>query len=302
MYLRGLVIYLWAMDAVHLFFNARAEWVLIRHPGLYGQISLDLLWGGIFSSLVSLPVQVFFVLRIWKLSNFGGSLTWKVFNVGAVIALILCSIFQVVGYIIFVVLVIRGPKDYNGIVLIEKLPIAFWSAGAAEDLLISFMLLWVLWRDRIVDVLAGLRGANDAPAYWYSSSTERLMRRVTIVLINTGLWTSLCALATIIALRVAPNKPIYPGFFFSLGPLYCNTLLANLNGRGFVRGEEYSVVEPRSIILQNPFKAATRADIPIRPIGEIVPLGDMNTNVFEVQKDQVEATEGSSCDDAPLNV
>ncbi|KAI0711445.1 hypothetical protein C8Q76DRAFT_58819 [Earliella scabrosa] len=298
-FLKLFVVYLWVMDSVHLYFDALAEWLLIRHPGLPDMISKEIIWGGLFTGLVALPVQIYFVLRIWKLVNLNRSKGWRYISLGIIIILVLCSLFQFVAYVVFLYLILRGRQDAQGIILIAKLPTAFWAAGAAEDVVISLTLLWLLWRDRIVDSLAGLRGADNAPVQTVSNSTERLMRRVSIVVVNTGLWTAVCALAMVIALQINPTFQLYPGLFFCLGPLYCNTLLANLNGRGFIRGEEYTTVydttRTRRSFLSNPFKTRSTGDLSSRATkvgaGNIIPLGDMSTTYFETPTNSVKRKE-----------
>ncbi|KAI0747058.1 hypothetical protein C8Q80DRAFT_1179090 [Daedaleopsis nitida] len=283
------------MDTIHLYFDARAEWVLIRHPGAPGLVSKDILWGGLFTGFVSLPTQVYFVLRIRRLVNLNQTRAWRWFTFIVVSTFILCSIFQFVGYVVFLYLCLQGPKSFEGVVLIEKLPIAFWAAGAAEDVLISLILLWLLWRDRIINTLAGLRGEETDPMTAPSQRTTRLLQRVSIVVLNTGIWTAGVALAIIIALRIAPALQLYPGLFFNLGPLYCNTLLANLNGRGFIRGDEYEIDDPtrfRSVFLRNRLKTAsspgnkTRSQI-TTAVPEPIQLKDLSTARASTEIDKV---------------
>jgi len=52
---------------------------------------------------------------------------------------------------------------------------------------------------------------------------------------NTGLLTSICAVASLVSITAAPNTFYYIGFFFCIGRLYCNSLLAALNVRKNIR-------------------------------------------------------------------
>ncbi|KAJ7826140.1 hypothetical protein B0H13DRAFT_2374531 [Mycena leptocephala] len=54
--------------------------------------------------------------------------------------------------------------------------------------------------------------------------------------INTGLLTSLCAVASLISLIVSPTTLVYASFYFCIGRLYSNALLASLNARDIIRG------------------------------------------------------------------
>jgi len=53
--------------------------------------------------------------------------------------------------------------------------------------------------------------------------------------VQTGMLTSLCAIDSLISIAVSPNTFIYISFYFLLGRLYCNSLLATLNVRKAIR-------------------------------------------------------------------
>ncbi|KAI0315344.1 hypothetical protein OF83DRAFT_1132460, partial [Amylostereum chailletii] len=216
--LKLLVVHLWLMDTVHLVFIIKGAWLTISTPGLAFSLSRDYLWAGIFSGLVALPVQLFFLYRIWRFIGKEHMWRWLLF-----VVFVLCSSFQFFGYVAFHVYCLRGLQTGEVIIIIEKLPMAIWGVGAAQDVLIAATLLFVLWRARIVD---DLRGSNQ------------MLNRLSIFVVNTGLWTAACAVAIIVALSVNPVSQLYVALFFVLCPLYCNTLLANLNGRGFIRGSD----------------------------------------------------------------
>lgn len=63
-----------------------------------------------------------------------------------------------------------------------------------------------------------------------------MVQRFTIVVVNTGFATTIATLLTIIFLKVEPNTLIYVFFDFLISPLYCNSVLANLNSRDYIRG------------------------------------------------------------------
>ncbi|KAN0082511.1 hypothetical protein V8E55_008306 [Tylopilus felleus] len=69
------------------------------------------------------------------------------------------------------------------------------------------------------------------------SSTAHVLQRLTVFAVNTGIWTTLFALLSVILLHVFPSNLIHAVFVVPLCPVYCNTLLANLNVRAYVRGE-----------------------------------------------------------------
>lgn len=99
-----------------------------------------------------------------------------------------------------------------------------------------------------------------------SSRTEKLLLRLSIVIINTGLWTALVALFIILTashsflacsmqlspppqLVIWPQIQIYVSLYFILCPLYCNTLLANFNSREYVRGADFDTEKGNSGIM-----------------------------------------------------
>ncbi|KAL7282719.1 hypothetical protein ACG7TL_004193 [Trametes sanguinea] len=239
------VVYIWIMDTVHQILTNRGFWVLISRVHDPFILSREYLWAGLFTSLVTLPTQLFFTLRIWRLSKNH----WLV-----PLIFVPCTLFQFAGYIAFLVICLRGGPTAEIIFVIQKLPMAFWGVGAAEDILISLTLIFLLWHNRNP---GGFR------------STDRLIYRLTVFAINTGVWTALCALFTIITLAAYPNIQIYVSLNLVICPLYCNTLLANLNARGYIRGDDFT--EPnrsstsrtarshpgRNVIAFAPFRSTT---------------------------------------------
>ncbi|KAI0686665.1 hypothetical protein C8T65DRAFT_677034 [Cerioporus squamosus] len=210
---RLLVAYLWLMDTIHQVITNRGFWVLISRVHDPFVLSREYLWAGLFTSLVTLPTQLFFVMRIWEFSN----RHWTV-----PLFFIPCSLFQFAGYIAFLVICLNGGTTAKIIFVIENLPMAFWGVQAAEDVIISLSLVYLLWSRRVSSRF---------------KSTDKLLYRLTVFVINTGMWTALCALFTIITLAAYPNVQIYVSLNFVVCPLYCNTLLANLNARGYLRGD-----------------------------------------------------------------
>ncbi|KAG9317623.1 hypothetical protein JVU11DRAFT_1833 [Chiua virens] len=64
-----------------------------------------------------------------------------------------------------------------------------------------------------------------------------LIDKLIVFSINTGLLTSVFALASLISISAWPHSLAYVTFYFCMGRLYCNTLLATLNARKILRGE-----------------------------------------------------------------
>ncbi|KAK0466155.1 uncharacterized protein EV420DRAFT_1636753 [Desarmillaria tabescens] len=102
---------------------------------------------------------------------------------------------------------------------VTKLLESVWAISAAVDILISASLLSILWI-----------GRKDA-----LRSTTQILHRLSILIVNTGLWTSLVTLLTLLGLVIWEEQDIYAALSFITCPLYCNTLLANLNTRDYIR-------------------------------------------------------------------
>ncbi|KAJ4490595.1 hypothetical protein J3R30DRAFT_3694290 [Lentinula aciculospora] len=91
--------------------------------------------------------------------------------------------------------------------------------------------------------------------------SDSIINKLIIFSINTGALTSLCAIASMLSILLAPETFIYISFFFCMGRLYANSLLATLNIRTLIRKEGGSNVQASG------------------DTGSI-PLGNYNTSVF----------------------
>ncbi|KAJ3865321.1 hypothetical protein EV359DRAFT_80590 [Lentinula novae-zelandiae] len=91
--------------------------------------------------------------------------------------------------------------------------------------------------------------------------SDSIINKLIIFSINTGALTSLCAIASMLSILLAPATFIYISFFFCMGRLYANSLLATLNIRTLMRKEGGSNVQASG------------------DTGSI-PLGNYNTSIF----------------------
>ncbi|KAJ3892555.1 hypothetical protein GG344DRAFT_64536 [Lentinula edodes] len=91
--------------------------------------------------------------------------------------------------------------------------------------------------------------------------SDSIINKLIIFSINTGALTSLCAIASMLSILLAPATFIYISFFFCMGRLYANSLLATLNIRTLIRKEGGSNVQASG------------------DTGSI-PLGNYNTSIF----------------------
>ncbi|KAJ6498103.1 hypothetical protein C8R47DRAFT_1112826 [Mycena vitilis] len=219
LWIKFMVAWLWLMDTAHTVIVARGFWVLVYKVHDPFILSQEYLYAGVFTALVALPTQLFFTYRVWKISN-----KWTPLAVVFVIA----AVYQLGASIAFTTICLQHGPTAEIIFQIEKLPMSLWGVGAAQDILISAVLLWMLWTSR------------GGP---YFHSTDQMLARLSVLVVNTGVWTALVALFIIITMVAWPTVQIYVSLYFILCPLYCNTLLANLNARQFIRGRDF--YEPR---------------------------------------------------------
>ncbi|KAF4573459.1 hypothetical protein EYR36_007974 [Pleurotus pulmonarius] len=104
---------------------------------------------------------------------------------------------------------------------LQKLLKSIWGVSAVEDTLITLVLFYMLWKQRDGELLG---------------QTSQLLYRVMFIGINTGTWTALVALFALITMTVWPNSMAFVSLNLVISPIYCNTLLANLNARDYIRG------------------------------------------------------------------
>ncbi|KAL1667975.1 hypothetical protein GGF50DRAFT_86430 [Schizophyllum commune] len=72
----------------------------------------------------------------------------------------------------------------------------------------------------------------------YEGRTSSMLRRLCIFSVNTGTWTAVFAIATLILYELRPLDNYWAIFDFGVCGVYSNTLLANLNARNYARGDE----------------------------------------------------------------
>ncbi|KAJ7756411.1 hypothetical protein DFH07DRAFT_959065 [Mycena maculata] len=85
----------------------------------------------------------------------------------------------------------------------------------------------------------------------FAAQTQSMIRRLNMMIINTGLITTISTILTIIFVGVQPATFTYAFFNILVSPLYGNSVMANLNSREYVRaaGSDYNVTS--SIELRN---------------------------------------------------
>ncbi|KAJ7708790.1 hypothetical protein B0H17DRAFT_365519 [Mycena rosella] len=163
----------------------------------------------LFNGLTALLVQSFLTVRIWRLSNGNKWLT------GVALALVLAEFGCVLAYVAMSL----GLHTFVELGELKHLSITVNALAAAGDVVIATTLCILLRSSR-----TGFHRSNT------------IIRKLMMFSIETCALTSLCAIASLISIVVAGNTFIYILFFFCMGRLYANSLLATLNARKMIRG------------------------------------------------------------------
>ncbi|KAG1857209.1 hypothetical protein C8R48DRAFT_717539 [Suillus tomentosus] len=174
----------------------------------------------LFNGFTGFMVQSFLAKRVYHLSNKNMIIT------ASVMSLVIAEFVIVVIYVAKAV----GLTTFAQVPQIRTLSMSINAIAAAGDILIAVLLCTFLQRSR-----TGFR------------RSETMIKKLMLFTINTGLLTSICAMMSLISIAVWPDTYIYIAFYFCVGRLYCNSLLAILNARKDIRRN--SCDEPLSISL-----------------------------------------------------
>ncbi|KAH9481261.1 hypothetical protein JR316_0005783 [Psilocybe cubensis] len=96
---------------------------------------------------------------------------------------------------------------------------------------------WLLYLGFAADVIADVLIAVSLCTILLRSktgikSTDSKVSFIMAFTVNTGLLTSICALACLITYAIWPQRFIFLGIYFAQSKLYVNALLGSLNARG----------------------------------------------------------------------
>ncbi|KXN90321.1 hypothetical protein AN958_04354 [Leucoagaricus sp. SymC.cos] len=181
----------------------------------------------------------FFTMRVWRLSNrkiwltgllvrtppslplsrlinlTGATCCWRVRSIGCAIAPIIRFTHKSAAAYTILSLQLR---TFTELARLKSLSIAVNALAAAGDLLIAASLCIILYQSR-----TGFQ------------RSDTMIKKLIVYSVNTGLFTSLCAVASLISIVLAGHTFLYVMFFFCMGRLYSNSLLAALNARKKIR-------------------------------------------------------------------
>jgi len=103
---------------------------------------------------------------------------------------------------------------YEQLLKISPLTITINALSTTVDVLIATSLVYLLHTAR-----TGFK------------KSDTMINKLIVFVVNTGVLTTLCAIAALISLVASPNTLIYASFYFCIGRLYTNSFMATLNAR-----------------------------------------------------------------------
>ncbi|EIW57859.1 uncharacterized protein TRAVEDRAFT_65494 [Trametes versicolor FP-101664 SS1] len=217
--LRLMVIVLWLLDSTHQALIVHVMYYYLIQNYLNARALLDTVWSIpteiIVNGFIACIVEMFFIMRIWKLSK-------NPLITGA------CTIFAVAHFTMSLVYPIRT-FFYPSLVEAEtklKVTGSFgYGIAVIEDICIAASLVWYLRKGR-----SGLCRSDD------------LIGRLVMLTITTGSLTTMFVIANLVAYLAAPSQLYVLFFNFMLGKLYTNSLLTSLNSRTYMRGDNSSTI------------------------------------------------------------
>ncbi|KAF5381811.1 hypothetical protein D9615_005582 [Tricholomella constricta] len=211
--LKLLVTVIWMLECAHELCGAHSIfWLLIQNFGnpnlLHIAVPRSFQLTILLSSTVAVSVQSFFCYRLWKTTG----------------KTIICSILEFLVVSRFTVTAVIGVSAFSMkslatyIVEFKELITAAWVGGAGIDVLMAMSLCYDLHKRR-----SGF------------ARTSRLIDRIIIWCVATGLLTSLYALTMAICFLSMPGNLVWEIFYVAASRFFANTLLASLNARRSIR-------------------------------------------------------------------
>ncbi|KAL7279118.1 hypothetical protein ACG7TL_006958 [Trametes sanguinea] len=159
------------------------------------------------SACAIVTIQLFYTYRIWTLS--------KSQTLAAMLAIVVLGDFALALTLFVKTILTDDVQDFIGL---TNFDVALSSVTAIADVLLSGTLVILLALSR-----TGSAGAN------------RLINKLVLYTINTGLLTSVFAIFALVAVIVLPTTAIYVMFYYIGTRLYSVSLLATLNARASLR-------------------------------------------------------------------
>ncbi|KAF8716347.1 hypothetical protein AX14_012388 [Amanita brunnescens Koide BX004] len=148
-------------------------------------------------------VQCYYAVRAWQLGK----------NKLLLLLIATLTLAQNACAIVWAIVIIQSER-YVELAKLTSVTVATSSLSAAIDITIAARLIVLLHQFRT--------GLNRS---------DKLINKIILFIVSTGLLTSLCATLSVIFAAVFPTAFIGAAFYVCLGRLYTNSFLASLNAR-----------------------------------------------------------------------
>jgi len=245
-WIQRFVLFIWFVDAMHVVLCTHTMYHYLvtnfNNPPALTTTVWSLALQTDCNGLIGMLVELFFARRVYKLSG------------NVILTLIIC-ILSLVHFTLGVYFTVMSLIFQE----FSRLPSLIWvtclglGSAAVADLLIAGSMVFFLKRAR-----------TGIPR------TDSIITTLIVYAINTGLATSIVAVICVICFALMPINFIWLSFFWILGKLYANSLLANLNAREALRGprsRQETVILPLSQMRSGPSLMSP----PVSPISHKMP-------------------------------
>jgi len=230
-WIKRLVMLIWFVDALHVVLCTHTIYHYLvtnyNNPPALRTTVWSLALQTDCNGLVGMLVELFFARRVYKLSG------------NVILTLIICILsfihFSLGVYFTVMCLLFQEFSKLPSLIWVTTLGLG---SAAIADLLIAGSMVFFLKRAR-----------TGIPR------TDSIISTLMVYAINTGLATSVVAVICVLCFAFMPVNFIWLSFFWILGKLYANSLLANLNAREALRGprsRQDTVILPLSQMRSGP--------------------------------------------------
>lgn len=272
-HIKSLVFAVFASDTVHQALVTHSAYIYlvsdITNPAGLQDLVWSLIVEVLFNAITAFLVQCFLSMRVYRLSN--KSIPVTVIVMSSVIAEFVLSITYVAKALPI--------QTFAGLLELKGISSAVNATTAASDVLIAGCVCFLLQKSR-----TGFR------------RSDTMINKLMLFSLNTGLLTGIFAVASLISISVWPDAFIYIAFYFCVGRLYCNSLLATLNARRIIRAA--STDDDLSMSLQGARK--TNLATSQRPVPNNISIKIDTTH--ELVRDDVRDEYSASGDMKAMNV
>ncbi|KAJ3786408.1 hypothetical protein GGU10DRAFT_173579 [Lentinula aff. detonsa] len=211
-YLKSLVAATVFFDTMHLCFITHTIYFYLVSRYYDNEQLNNMIWSvlaeAIPTGFTGTLVQTFYTIRVWRLSKKNHVLAVVIMSI--VLAQTACGTAWVI--------ISLQLSTFQQLLDISGLTVSINALSSAADVIIAASLCFLLTQSR-----TGFK------------HSDTLINKLILFSVNTGLATSICAVASLVSLIASPDSLLYAPFYFCIGRLYSNSLLATLNARKQIR-------------------------------------------------------------------